>query len=87
MTLGQLELFVALVEAGGFSAAGARLGIGQSSVSHTVKALEQALGTPLFDRRQSPRCSPTARAACCPTRGPCCPRPRPFARRCRPRRG
>lgn len=54
MTLGQLELFVALVEAGGFSAAGARLGIGQSSVSHTIKALEQALGSPLFDRRQSP---------------------------------
>jgi DNA-binding transcriptional LysR family regulator len=54
MTLGQLELFVALVEAGGFSAAGARLGISQSSVSHTVKALEQALGTALFDRRQSP---------------------------------
>jgi DNA-binding transcriptional LysR family regulator len=54
MTLGQLELFVALVEAGGFSAAGARLGVGQSSVSHTVKALEQALGTSLFDRRQSP---------------------------------
>ena len=54
MTLGQLELFVALVEAGGFSAAGARLGVGQSSVSHTVKAPEQALGTSLFDRRQSP---------------------------------
>jgi DNA-binding transcriptional LysR family regulator len=54
MTLGQLELFVALVEAGGFSAAGARLGISQSSVSHTVKALEQALGTALFDRRQAP---------------------------------
>jgi len=54
MTLGQLELFVALVEAGGFSAAGARLGISQSSVSHTVKALEQALGTTLFDRRQAP---------------------------------
>jgi DNA-binding transcriptional LysR family regulator len=54
MTLSQLELFVALVEAGGFTAAGARLGISQSSVSHTVKALEQALGTALFDRRQAP---------------------------------
>lgn len=53
-TLAQLELFVALVEAGGFSAAGARLGVSQSSVSHTVKALEQSLGTSLFDRRQSP---------------------------------
>lgn len=54
MTIGQLDLFVALVEAGGFSAAGARLGISQSAVSHTVKSLEQALGTALFDRRQSP---------------------------------
>jgi DNA-binding transcriptional LysR family regulator len=53
-TLAQLELFVALVEAGGFSAAGVRLGVSQSSVSHTVKALEQTLGTSLFDRRQSP---------------------------------
>jgi DNA-binding transcriptional LysR family regulator len=53
-TLSQIELFVALVEAGGFSAAGARLGVSQSSVSHTVKALEQSLGTNLFDRRQSP---------------------------------
>jgi DNA-binding transcriptional LysR family regulator len=53
-TLAQLELFVALVEAGGFSAAGARLGVSQSSVSHTVKALEQSLGVSLFDRRQSP---------------------------------
>lgn len=54
MTIGQLELFVALVEAGGFSAAGARVGTSQSSVSHTIKALEQAIGTSLFDRRRSP---------------------------------
>lgn len=53
-TLSQIELFVALIEAGGFTAAGARLGVSQSSVSHTVKALEQSLGTSLFDRRQSP---------------------------------
>lgn len=53
-TLAQLELFVTLAEAGGFSAAGARLGISQSAVSHTIKALELSLGTPLFDRRQSP---------------------------------
>lgn len=54
MTLSQLELFVTLVEAGGFSAAAARLGITQSAVSHAVRALEQALGTTLFDRRESP---------------------------------
>lgn len=54
MTLSQLELFVTLVEAGGFSSAGARLGITQSAVSHAVRTLEQALGTTLFDRRESP---------------------------------
>lgn len=54
MTLSQLELFVTLVEAGGFSAAAARLGITQSAVSHTVRTLEQALGATLFDRRESP---------------------------------
>lgn len=48
MTLSQLELFVVLVEAGGFSAAAARLGITQSA------RLEQALGATLFDRRESP---------------------------------
>ena len=53
-TLAQLALFVSLAEAGGFSLAGARLGISQSSVSHTVKALERSLGTSLFDRRRSP---------------------------------
>jgi DNA-binding transcriptional LysR family regulator len=53
-TIAQLKLFVSLVETEGFSAAGARLGISQSSVSHTVKALEQSLGTTLFDRRKSP---------------------------------
>lgn len=53
-TLSQLELFVALAEAGGFSAAGVRLGVSQSSVSHTIQDLEKALGTRLFDRRRSP---------------------------------
>lgn len=53
-TLSQLELFVALAEAGGFSAAGVRLGVSQSSVSHTIKDLETSLGASLFDRRQSP---------------------------------
>lgn len=54
VTLSQIELFVALADGGSFSAAGARLGITQSAVSHTVRALETALGTPLFDRRESP---------------------------------
>jgi DNA-binding transcriptional LysR family regulator len=53
-TMAQLALFVSLAEAGGFSAAGARLRISQSAVSHTIKALEAALGATLFDRRQSP---------------------------------
>jgi DNA-binding transcriptional LysR family regulator len=54
LTLAQLELFVGLAEAGGFTAAAVRRGITQSAVSHAFRALEQALGTPLFDRRVSP---------------------------------
>ena len=54
MTLTQLEIFVALAETGAFSAVGARLGVSQSSVSHTIQSLEKALGIELFDRRQSP---------------------------------
>jgi DNA-binding transcriptional LysR family regulator len=54
MTLTQLELLVALAETLSFSAAGARLGISQSSVSHTISALEKSIGTTLFDRRTTP---------------------------------
>lgn len=54
MTLVQLQILVALAEAGGFTTAAARLGIGQSAVSHAIRALERTLGVTLVDRRVAP---------------------------------
>jgi DNA-binding transcriptional LysR family regulator len=45
-----MEVFLAVVDAGGFSAAARRLGRPQSSVSHAVAELERDLGVLLFDR-------------------------------------
>ncbi|MEU6377036.1 LysR family transcriptional regulator [Streptomyces sp. NPDC046909] len=50
MDLRQMEVVVAVADAGGFTAAARRLHIVQSAVSSTVRALERELGTPLFDR-------------------------------------
>lgn len=50
MELGQLQAFVAVAEAGGFSRAAALLDTTQPTLSRQVKALEQELGRPLFDR-------------------------------------
>ena len=50
MDLRQMEVVVAVAEAGGFTAAAQRLNVVQSAVSSTVRALERELGTPLFDR-------------------------------------
>lgn len=49
-----LESFVAVVDAGGFSAAAAAVHRSQSRVSAHVGALEQALAATLFDRRHRP---------------------------------
>jgi DNA-binding transcriptional LysR family regulator len=48
--LRQMQVVVAVAEAGGFSAAGRRLRLVQSAVSATVRAAERELGVPLFDR-------------------------------------
>lgn len=53
MTLTQLEIFSLVAELQGFTSAAHRLGIGQSAVSHAVKALEQEWGVELFRRHQS----------------------------------
>ncbi|SET50403.1 LysR family transcriptional regulator [Oceanicella actignis] len=53
MTFGQLEIFAALADAGGFTAAAARLGISQSAVSHAIRALEADLGVPLVNRAKA----------------------------------
>lgn len=50
MDLRQLAAVVAVAEEGGFTAAAHRLRTVQSTVSTVVKALEQDLGTPLFER-------------------------------------
>jgi DNA-binding transcriptional LysR family regulator len=50
MELRQVETFRAVAEELSFSRAAAKLGYVQSSVSAQVKALEQELGVPLFDR-------------------------------------
>src|SRR5262245_24988804 len=52
MTLVQLQVLVALVEAGSFTAAAERLGMTQSAASHALAGLEAALGVPLVDRQR-----------------------------------
>ncbi|HZG20976.1 MAG TPA: LysR family transcriptional regulator [Herbaspirillum sp.] len=46
----ELSAFVAVVEAGGFSAAARRLGDSQSAISKSVNALEKRLGVQLLQR-------------------------------------
>jgi DNA-binding transcriptional LysR family regulator len=50
MKLRRLEVFMAVVEQGGFSAAANALHIAQSAVSVTIKELERELGAQLFER-------------------------------------
>lgn len=50
LNLSQLRAFLAVVDAGGFSAAAAELGLSQSAVSHAVAALERELTAPLLVR-------------------------------------
>ena len=52
-TLAQLRLFVAVVDEGSFSSAAAGLGMSQSSLSESVRALEGALGQSLLLRTRS----------------------------------
>jgi DNA-binding transcriptional LysR family regulator len=46
----ELNAFVAVVEAGGFSAAARRTGDSQSAISKAIGALEKRLGVMLFNR-------------------------------------
>ncbi|HYG91089.1 MAG TPA: LysR family transcriptional regulator [Azospirillum sp.] len=50
MKLRQVELFLAVVDHGGFIAAAERLGIAQPAVSAAVRRLEEELGGPLLVR-------------------------------------
>lgn len=47
---GEMSVFVAAAESGGFSAAGRKLGLSPSAVSKLVTRIEDRLGTPLFVR-------------------------------------
>jgi DNA-binding transcriptional LysR family regulator len=56
--LSQLEMLVATVDAGGFSAAAAELDCTQSRISHAIAELEASVGTRLLIRSRS-GCMPT----------------------------
>ncbi|WP_320779054.1 LysR family transcriptional regulator [Streptomyces sp. CRN 30] len=58
VTVRQVEVFLAVVEQGGFSAAADHLRMSQSAVSHTVAALEREVGDQLVHR--APPSSATA---------------------------
>jgi DNA-binding transcriptional LysR family regulator len=52
-SIDQLKVFLAVVEAGSFTAAAKKLGRAVSAVSYTIANLEQHLGLSLFDREQT----------------------------------
>ena len=54
-TLDQLEVFLAVVETGGFAAAARRLGRVTSAISYQIDTLEAQLGVALFDRSATRR--------------------------------
>ncbi|MEV7618085.1 LysR family transcriptional regulator [Streptomyces sp. NPDC089799] len=69
LTPQELRILVAVADAGGFSPAGAALGITQSAVSHAVRAAEAKLGAVLFDRgRSGARPTPAGERAVGPAR-------------------
>jgi len=54
-----LNALIALAETGNLSKAGKRLHLSQPALSHQVKAMEEHLGVPLFERKSTPlRLSP-----------------------------
>jgi DNA-binding transcriptional LysR family regulator len=62
MKLQHLRLFVAVVECGGVVKAAERLHVSQPAVSEGLKALEEELGQPLFERASGRRLQPTPRS-------------------------
>ena len=56
--LGQLEMLIAAIDAGGFSAAAAELNCTQSRISHAIAELEACVGTRLLIRSRT-GCVPT----------------------------
>lgn len=54
MNLRHLETLLAIADTGSFAAAADRVGVTQSAVSMQMRALEQVLGSELFDRAKRP---------------------------------
>ncbi|WP_415857379.1 helix-turn-helix domain-containing protein, partial [Sinomonas sp. G460-2] len=52
-TVPQLRTLLAVVESGSFTAAAQHLGVSQSSVSRTLRALEEDIGGVLLDRERA----------------------------------
>lgn len=50
VNLGQIRTFLAVADAGGVAAAASALGVSRPAVTMQIKALEQTVGRPLFDR-------------------------------------
>jgi len=64
MNIHDLEAFIAVVETGSIGGASLRVHLTQPGVTRRVQSLEQALGTPLLDRRSKPpRLTTAGRAA------------------------
>lgn len=53
MTITQIECFIEAAKTGSFGKAGAKLYISQQTISRQIKALEDELGFPLFDRSRT----------------------------------
>jgi DNA-binding transcriptional LysR family regulator len=51
LSLAQVQALLALVEAGSFGAAGAATGMAAASIHRAVRAMEEAVGRPLVERR------------------------------------
>jgi DNA-binding transcriptional LysR family regulator len=72
LTLDQLRLFLAVIDAGGFSAASRSLRRAQSAVSYGIANLERQLGVALFDRSgRKPVLTPPGEELAAEARGVC----------------
>jgi DNA-binding transcriptional LysR family regulator len=55
-TFRQIEIFLEICQVGNFSSAASRLDVSQPAISNAIHALEEQLGTNLFERRRGASC-------------------------------